>query len=403
VTTVPQTLFFFLGHVLFAKKSGFEVHALSSPDDRLDAFGERAGITVHPVAMARRITPLSDLLSLWRICRCLRRTRPDIVHGHTPKGGLLAMLAAWICGVPVRIYHMHGLPVMTARGYKRVLLRWSEKVSCRLATQVFCVSRSLGEVAAAEGLCSPRKIKVLLHGSVGGLDAEQIFNPACHPDARRRLRTQYGIPADALVAGFVGRIVRDKGLIELTEAWKELRTEFPNLHLLLVGPFEPQDPVPAEVEAILRNDPRIHLAGEIRDVREIPGVYPAMDLFVLPTYREGFGMVLLEAMGLGLPTVATRIPGCVDAVRDGETGLLVPARDAGALAVAVRLYLNDPELRRRHGEAGRRRALRDFRPEALQQALYQEYVELLKSARRCDGRPVPPTSPHPMVSDLSAN
>jgi glycosyltransferase involved in cell wall biosynthesis len=142
----------------------------------------------------------------------------------------------------------------------------------------------------------------------------------------------------------------------------------------VAGPFESEDPIPADVEETLRSDPRIHVAGMVHDM---PGLYRALDLLVLPTYREGFGTVLLEAAAMGLSVVATRIPGCVDAVREGETGLLVPVRDAGALTAAIRTYLGDPELRRRHGASGRSRARRDFEPSRLREALFEEYVRLL--------------------------
>jgi glycosyltransferase involved in cell wall biosynthesis len=182
------------------------------------------------------------------------------------------------------------------------------------------------------------------------------------------------------VIGFVGRVVRDKGLIELAQAWRVLVEEYPSLHLLVAGPFEPQDPIPPDVEATLRNDPRIHLAGMVHDM---PSIYRALDLLVLPTYREGFGTALLEAAAMGLPVVATRIPGCVDAVRDGETGLLVPVHDVEALTTAIRRYLGDPELRRLHGANGRRRALRDFEPARLREVLFQKYIRLL-ARRGCD-------------------
>jgi glycosyltransferase involved in cell wall biosynthesis len=184
-----------------------------------------------------------------------------------------------------------------------------------------------------------------------------------------------GIPEGALVAGFVGRIVRDKGLIELTKAWQVLRDEFPMLHLLLAGFFEPFDPVPPEVERILRTDPRIHLAGYVDNPAPI---YAASDVFAFPTYREGFGLVAVEAAAMELPVVATRIPGVVEAVEDGVTGTLVPPRDAEALARAIRIYLNDPDLRRRHGRAGRDRALRRFDPEKLCDEMYREYLDLLR-------------------------
>ncbi len=380
VTTVPQSLCFLGGHVDHTRRHGFDVHVLSSPGTMLDHFGKQRQVHVYPVVMPRRITPLRDLVALWRITRVLRRLRPDVVDGHTPKGGLLAMLGAWLCGVPVRVYHMYGLPQLTARGMKRRLLCWSEWLACALAHQVLCLSPSNREVAVQQGLCQAHKIKVLLSGNIEGVDAEKQFNPACLPaGSREEVRARHGIPADAQVMGFVGRIVRDKGLIELAAAWRLLREEFPTLHLLIVGPFEPQDPVPVAVTEQLRGDPRIHLAGVCQ---VMPPLYGAMDLLILPTYREGFGTVLLEAAAMTLPVVATRIPGCVDAVRDGETALLVPARDGAALAGAARTYLRDPELRRQHGLAGRTRVLRDFQPEAMHAALHEEYVRLLHSRGR---------------------
>jgi glycosyltransferase involved in cell wall biosynthesis len=352
----------------------------------LDRFAARRGVPVHAVAMSRRITPRHDLQSLWGVRRVLCRLRPHVVHGHTPKGGLLAMLAAWLCRVPVRVYHLHGLPLATATGLKRRLLRRTEQLACALATQVLCVSRSLREAALKERLCRPDKITVLLEGNIDGVEAERVFNPALlPPESRLKVREQFGIPADALVLGFVGRVVRDKGVAELAAAWQQLRGEFPDLHLLIVGPVEPQDPIPPETAAVLRDDPRVHLAGDELELVNMPRWYGAMDLVVLPSYREGFGVVLLEAAAMGLPVVATQIPGCRDAVKDGETGTLVPPRDAPALAQVIRQYLCDPDRRCRHGQAGRARALRDFRPEAMRAALFAEYARLLG---RCRKRPV---------------
>jgi glycosyltransferase involved in cell wall biosynthesis len=180
------------------------------------------------------------------------------------------------------------------------------------------------------------------------------------------------------VVGFVGRIVRDKGIVELYQAWKILRARDLNLHLLLVGPFDPQDPVPPGIESRLRKDPRAHLTGMDWDT---PRLYAAMDVVSLPTYREGFPNVPIEAAAMGLPVVATRIPGCVDAVQDGVTGTLVPPADAHALARAIEAYVTDPVLRRRHGVAGRERVLREFRQEVIWEALYREYLRLLRERR----------------------
>ena len=193
------------------------------------------------------------------------------------------------------------------------------------------------------------------------------------------LRDRYQIPRGALVVGFVGRIVREKGVVELVQAWRVLREEFASVHLLIAGPFEAQDLIPADVKATLQKDPRIHLAGEVTDM---PSIYRILDLLVLPTYREGFGTVLLEAGAMEVPVVATRIPGCIDAVLPGQTGTLVPSRDAEALVSSVRTYLRDPDLRRRHGVRGRQRVLRDFDLDAVREAHFQEYIRLLGGVRR---------------------
>jgi len=390
--TVPVSLGFIRRQMEFLRARGFAVHAITSPGEALTRFAAEHGITDHAVPMQRRITPFQDLVSLWRLYRIFRKIRPQVVHAHTPKGGLLGSLAARLAGVPARIYTIHGLPMMTATGLKRQLLYWAERISCRCAHRVLCVSHSIREVAVRERLCAAEQIQVLGHGSSSGVDALDEFNPAHDVSQRQEIRRRHAIPEDALVVGYVGRIVRDKGMVELAHAWQTLRQRFAELHLLLVGPFEPQDPVPREVEAVLRTDPRIHLAGQ---TRQTPPYFAAMDVCVLPTYREGLPNVLLEAAAMRVPVVATRIPGCIDAVVEDVTGLLVPPRNAAALADALGRLLDSPALRRRLGEAARQRVLRDFQPEIICQAIYDQYVGLLKDkglgepnadSRRGEGR-----------------
>ena len=378
ITTVPQSLFFFTGQVGYLQAHGFEVHAVAAPGKSLETFAVQEYVVAHAVEMTRQITPRHDLLALVRLWRLLHKLRPQIVQAGTPKGGLLGIISAWLAGVPVRVYQIHGLPMMTATGRKRIILRWSERIACALADQVLCVSHSIREVAIAERLCPADKITVLLGGSVNGIDTEKKFNPQQMPACLRdQIRAHWGIPSNALVVGYVGRIVRDKGITELAEAWKLLREEFPLLHLLVVGPLEPQDPVPSEVIALLETDPRVHLTGWMSD---LPPLYAAMDIVALPTYREGFPVTPLEAAAMALPIVATRIPGCVDAVQDGVTGTLVPPCSAGALADALRAYLHDPALRQRHGSAARGRAQRDFQQQAIWEAVRQEHQRLLTRA-----------------------
>lgn len=377
IVTVPQSLHFLRGQGRFMKRHGFVVHAISSPGEELDRFGTAEEVVTHSVSMSRGISPFRDIVSLIRLIVIIRGLRPDIVHSHTPKAGLLGMIASFVCRVPVRIYHLHGFRGETATGVKRAILILCDRLACHLATRVLCVSPSLQELIVRQGICRPEKMVVLGLGSANGVDAAWQFNPDRVQSSRSQVRMQLGIAESARVIGFVGRLVRDKGLVELSEAWTRLRDEFADLHLLLVGETEELDPVPSHVLELLRRDTRVHFVGKVHDVSVY---YAAMDLVVLPTYREGFPNVLLEASAMKLPVVSTRVTGVVDAVCDGVTGTLVQPRDAVALAEAIRRYLVNPELAHAHGLAGRERVLAHYIPESIWTALYHEYNGLLQTA-----------------------
>jgi glycosyltransferase involved in cell wall biosynthesis len=375
VTTVPMSLTFLRGQARFMSERGIRIRAVSSPGKHLDSFAAAEGVAVHAVTMERRIAPIRDIGAVVALVSHLRRVRPDIVHAHTPKGGLLGMIAATIVRTRGRVYHMRGLPFAAASGSRRYLLWLTEWVSCRLAHEVLCVSQSLRHVAISARLAPESKIRVIAGGSGNGVDAEARFNPARLPaGSRETTRERYGIPEDALVIGFIGRLVRDKGIVELSEAWRRVRLTHPTAHLLLVGPVESQDPLPPGLIGELESDERAHLAGEDWDT---PKLYAAMDLVVLPTYREGFPNVLLEAAAMQLPVVATNVPGCIDAVEPGVTGVLIPARDHEQLAAAVGRYLDDVHLRRTHGRAARARVLEQFAQPRIWAGLHDRYQSVL--------------------------
>jgi glycosyltransferase involved in cell wall biosynthesis len=374
ITTVPESLGFYRTQAQYLKRRGFAVYGLSSPGKSLAAFAASEQTPVYAVDMPRRITPLRDGVAVAQLTRILRHIQPQIVYASTPKAGVLGMIAAWLAGIPVRIYAVLGLPFMTATGYRRLLLTWSERIACHLAQQVFSVSHSVREIIVAAGVCPAAKVKVLVNGSVNGVDAAGRFNPDRLRCQRSKAREMYNIPAEAVVIGFIGRRVRDKGISELAAAWKRLRESYPDAYLLVAGPPEPQDPVPVATEQFLQHDARVRMTGFVDDIFL---AYAAMDVFVLPTYREGFPVSLLEAAAVELPVVATRVPGCVDAIVDGVTGTLVPAYDAESLANAIRDYFDQPDLRIRHGRAARERVLRDFRPEPILEAVYLECIRLL--------------------------
>ena len=374
--TLSYQLNYIAGQAAFMKSKGFDVAALASPDKLLDEFGSREGVRVFGVPISRNIDPPADLRSIVRFIGKIRACRPSIVHSHTPKGGLIGMIAAAIAGVPVRIYNVHGLPTTTATGLKHFLLACSEKLTCALASRVICVSESVQKMAIEQRLCKSEKIVVLNNGSINGIDSGDRFNPDKYLAARAEIRSKYGIPEDAVVAGFVGRLGREKGLVELAEAFANLRDKYSKLHLMIVGPFEPRDPLPQETEHALGSDGRIHLTGLEWDT---PKLYAAMDIFVLPSYREGFPVVALEASSMALPVITTFAPGCIDAVENNVNGSLIPIRDSSALADALERYLIDDQLRHKHGKAGRERVLRDFRREDVWESIYKEYTRLLAS------------------------
>ena len=377
VTTVPETFGFFRGQISFMKEKGFEVHAVSSPGRFLDETSRREGIPVHAVEMARRITPTTDLFSIFKLYCLFQKINPAIVHAHTPKGGLLGVIAARLARVPVIIYSMRGLPYVTQSGWKRKILVWTETVACRMADRVVTVSLATRGKAAAEGICRAAKIIVPGNGSSNGVDATGRFNPRKFPEQSRfNIREHYHIPIGSTVLGFVGRLVRDKGIIELAEAWKNLRNQHTNIYLLLIGPFEPQDPIPPHILEELEKDPRVKFTGPVDDVGPL---YAAMDILTLPTYREGFPNTPLEAAAMRLPVVITDVDGCPEAVDHGVTGLVVPAKNSVALREAIEELIINPEKRKAMGAAGRKRVEEKFQPEIIWQALFVIYQELLKN------------------------
>lgn len=377
VTTVPQTLGFFADHINYLKARGFEIHLVSSPGEKGTRLAAEKDLPFHPVPMSRTITPVADWRSFQALRRLFKEIRPHIVHSHTPKAGLLGTLGARTAGVPIVFLSIFGLPQMTLKGPRRVLLDILTRLSCRMAHRVWIDSPSMKDHIVMRRLCPASKAVVIGNGSVKGVNAESVFSPEKYKSqARLHVRGRLGFPVDSLVIGYVGRIVRDKGMHELAQAWRSLKPSHPELRLLLVGEMEAKDPIRPEDRTLFETDPDISMPGATDDV---PTSLSAMDIFVMPSYREGFGMTNIEAAAMALPVVSTAIPGCVDSVVDGITGTLVPSRDCHSLANAINAYIVSPELRMAHGAAGRVRVLREFRPEEIMQGLYLEYRHMLES------------------------
>ena len=367
---------FLRGQAGYLRECGFDITVVSSPGEGLQRIANQEGVRAQAVPMQREIAPLADVRSLLQLVRLLRRLRPEIVNAGTMKAALLGMTAAWLAGVPVRIYTLHGLRLETTTGLKRSILHWAEWWTTRLAHRVICVSKSLKEVYTDLVPAAARKATVLGAGSCNGVDPGRFEPVETLRRQAAQLRTQWEIEPDAPVIGFVGRLVRDKGIEELAEAFQRVRRRHPRARLVLLGDFESGDPVAAEVQQQLRDDAAVILPGF---VQETAPYYFLMDVFVLPSYREGLPSVPLEAALAEVPVVGFRSTGIVDSVVDGETGMLVPRGDVDALSHAIATYLDNAELRRQHGQAGRRWVLDVFRPQRVWQALLDEYVRCLES------------------------
>lgn len=374
-TTVPETLKCFTeGQLAWLADRGFDITVVSSPSRELEQVGAREGVAHVGLHMNRGIAPAKDLVALWAMVRLLMRIRPHLVQAGTPKAALITLLAAVILRVPARIMLMHGLRFELLRGKRRRLVYFMERLSAACAHRILCVSDSLRHLAVQSRVCPEERIKVLHNGTANGIDSAR-FDPARFgPHDTSAVRQRLDIPETAPLLLFVGRLVKDKGIIELARAWGILRERYPDAVLVLAGKFGADDPVTEEIIAALASDPRVRMLGQVEDVSPL---YAAATLLVHPSYREGFPYVPMEAASMGLPVVATRVTGCVDAVLDGVTGTIVPVRELTPLVQAVERYLESPVLASKHGAAGRERIKKYFRQKDLWEALYSEYMAIV--------------------------
>jgi glycosyltransferase involved in cell wall biosynthesis len=351
------------------RRAGFSVLLVSGPGELVDHTAAQAGVERAVIPMRRRISPFADLLSLFRLWWLLGRRKPSLVEFSTPKAGLLGTLAARLRGVPRRVYMLRGLKLERTIGLKRRILLAAERMACACAHVVVCNSASLRAEAAALKLAPAEKLLVLGEGSSIGVDVER-FSPGSS-DVRERI----GIPREASVVGFVGRLTRDKGLPELIEAFDRILAADPSAHLLLVGWFDAaEDAVDAGLRSRILSHPRIYCTGFVSDSAPY---YRAMDVMVLPTWREGFPNVVLEASATGIPVVTTNSTGARDAVVPEVTGLLIPPGFPEAIYESVIKLLHDPERRRRMGRAARAWVVEHYSEERVLSLTANYYLSLV--------------------------
>jgi glycosyltransferase involved in cell wall biosynthesis len=378
ITTVPMSLKFLLkGQLSFMQSSGFEVLALSADGPEIKAVTDE-GVKHQIVKLTRKITPLTDLWSVFQIMQVIWKFKPHIVHTHTPKAGLIGMIAAWICRVPVRMHTVAGLPLMEVTGFKHTVLSLTEKITYACATRVYPNSKALASYIEQHLYSSPSKFKVIGEGSTNGIDTDFFCLTDQVRAAARRLKEENSLK-DELAFSFVGRIVKDKGINELLKAFDRLSQEV-ECRLILVGPFEDDlDPISDESRAILKSNKNIVATGYVNDVRP---ALAASDVFVFPSYREGFPNVVMQACCMERPCIVTNINGCNEIIQHGITGLIVEPKNEKQLYDAMKSLATNPSQRKEFGTLSRKFVAGNFNQKYLWNLILTEYKTQLELVRK---------------------
>lgn len=367
ITTVPVSLKLLEGQLNMLNRL-YEVVAVSSPGKELKEIGVREGVRTEAVYMERRIALGQDVISLLALIRLIRKEKPWMVHTMTPKAGLLGMLAARICGVPVRMHTFTGLVFPTATGIKKRLLMLTDRITCACATFINPEGEGVKNDLMRFGI-THKELHIIGNGNVNGVDVsyfDRTDEVLCQAESIRE--------EGCITFCFVGRIVGDKGINELVESFVEIIKEFPACRLILVGDFEEKlDPVMPVVRQIIFENEQIVFAGWQDDIRPY---LAASDVFVFPSYREGFPNVVLQAGAMGLPCIVTDINGSNEIVHDRVNGLIIPPRDKDALWKAMKIMVTDETIRREMGDRARNIIINRYDRHLIWDEIQRVYAEL---------------------------
>ena len=354
------------GQLKYLKDNGLDVIATCSPDSRAQVFFDTEGVRFKLINIERDISFLKDLKSFFIVLIFLIKERPDIIQASTPKSAFIFLIASYILRVKTRIFFMRGVRSSTLKGSKRIIVKLMERITCYCAHQVICTSKSVRKEIIESNICRADKSKVLLGGTGNGVNSD-FYSPV---DKNTALLNSLKIPKESIVVMFSGRLVRDKGVFELYEAWKLIKNECPNAYLIMAGQNEFDDSISPSLYNSLKEDYSVRLTGYTDDIKSL---YSISDVFVLPSYREGLPISILEASSMGLPVVTTNATGCIDAVINNVTGYIVELKNIEQLKNALIMYIADAKLRRDHGLSGRNMVIENFSPQKIWAALLAEY------------------------------
>lgn len=359
VFSVPFSINYFVGEqfIYFKKLKHYNYFVSCSDSEELRILSKKLNFTSQPIEINRSISLLSDLKAIFSLIKVIKKNKIDKVVGHSPKGAMIAMIAATISGTSTKIYFRHGIFFETSKGLKRLLLKNVDRLSGSLADTVVCVSDAVKNISEKEKLNSSRKNIVLGLGTCNGVDVKGKFNPTNFNEVEvKQLQNSLGIKSEDFVVGFVGRLVKDKGIIELVDAWVIFHENNPQSKLLLVGPIEERDALPASTLKKIEQDESVITLGNVNS----PSIYyNIFDIFILPTYREGFPTVALEASAMELPVIITRATGCEEAIIENETGIFTTHNPKDIVNKLEYLFTNQ-ELGTRLGKNGRKFVMDNF-------------------------------------------
>ncbi len=372
ITTASISLKLLLrGQLAYFQQQGFEVLTISADGIEVKDL-EAEGIPHQVVPMTRKITPIQDLICLWKLIRVIQKFKPEIVHTHTPKAGLLGMMAARICSVPVRLHTVAGLPLMEATGLKRWVLKIAERITYSCAHQVYPNSKGLLKYIKEQLSIVNRPLSIIGKGSTNGIDTTFFSSSPELKQKATAIRMTYQIPDNVVVFSFVGRIVKDKGIIELTDAFNKL-SSIMEVRLMLVGPFEQElDPLPSRVMQFINDSKWVIKAGFQQDVR--PWLL-ASDVFVFPSYREGFPNVVMQAACLKVPCIVSDINGCNEIIENNVSGLVVPPKNYHALFDAMVLMAADKKISSEFAEKAQQFVVDNYDQQYVWGELLKEYLK----------------------------
>lgn len=374
VLNISFVIPYFLGdQLLYMKDKGYNMHIICSYSSHLVELSNIYLFKYKGINIYRKFSVVADILAIIQICRYIKYHKIDIVNGHTPKAGLLAMFAAYLMRVHKRIYFRHGLLYETSKGIKKYIFILSEKIASLLATDVICVSSYLMEKSITDKLSSEKKMILLNKGSCNGVDVIGKFNPdKINLEKMEQLKQRYNINDDAWIIGYTGRLVKDKGIVELVEAYKILKLKYLNLYLLLVGPEEERDQLPKEVISFIHNDERVIVTGLVD--QNIEYYYALMNVLVLASYREGFGTSILEASAMKIPVLTTSHTGCRDAILEGETGFYI-SHEFYSIASKIEMLIENIQLGKKIGANGRQFVKNDFEQYIIWKEIEKLYLK----------------------------